>query len=176
MIKTVKDIQLALLEGGYDLGPDGADGDWGENSAKALAQFQLNNRLPVDGSHADEATMRLLFPDDYQARNDPMKNILGTIWTGLLGNLLNWQVIQGWLRGALYTAAGATGYVGFVGQDGTNITVAAILAIAGVLFSALSGNTKAKALDVVKAVDAAPDVYVVPAAKTVDNKPIVTTK
>lgn len=45
----VKEIQLALMERGYDIGPDGADGDFGKNTEQAVKLFQSDNGLKVDG-------------------------------------------------------------------------------------------------------------------------------
>ena len=46
---SVKALQQKLIELGYDVGPDGADGDFGDNTAKALMQFQAEHDLEVDG-------------------------------------------------------------------------------------------------------------------------------
>lgn len=46
---TVKQRQEALLRLGYDLGPWGADGVWGEASKGALLGFQDTEGLTVDG-------------------------------------------------------------------------------------------------------------------------------
>jgi len=165
---TTLEVQQALLDQGYDLGPDGADGRWGKNSAKALGQFQLNNRIAVSGI-ADLETLKLLFPEEFK---DTHMNILGGLFTGLIGNLLNWQTIQSWLRGALLSAGGALVANGTLTQVELNTVVGAVLIVGGVIFSTLSANTKAKAIAVVKAVDAAPDVEVVGSVK----EPVVVAK
>lgn len=178
MSVTIKDVQLALIARGYDVGPDGADGRGGTNTKKALRAFQLDNFLP-DSGKVDQFTLRLLFPEAFppqKERKTVMNNILGGLFQGLLGNLLNWQLVQGYIRSALVAFGGAIGLNGFVGDDGANTIIGAVMVIAGVIFSALSNNTKVKALDVVKAVDAAPDVMVVPAAKSPTTKPIVKTQ
>ena len=41
--------QEALLALGYDLGPTGADGDWGRRSDTALRKFQREHGMPEDG-------------------------------------------------------------------------------------------------------------------------------
>ena len=38
-------LQQALIDAGYDVGPDGADGDLGQNSAKAVAAFRKAHGL-----------------------------------------------------------------------------------------------------------------------------------
>lgn len=45
----VKPRQQALIDLGYSLGPDGADGDWGRMSDAALRKFQRENGLVEDG-------------------------------------------------------------------------------------------------------------------------------
>lgn len=46
---TVEQRQRSLLALGYDLGPTGADGDWGRRSDAALRSFQSENGLVADG-------------------------------------------------------------------------------------------------------------------------------
>jgi hypothetical protein len=46
---AVKVLQEKLIELGYSVGPDGADGDYGDNTAKAVAKFQSDYGLEVDG-------------------------------------------------------------------------------------------------------------------------------
>lgn len=46
----VKVLQLLLIYNGYDCGPDGADGDYGSNTKKAVAKLQHDNNIkPEDG-------------------------------------------------------------------------------------------------------------------------------
>ena len=47
--ETVMELQQKLIEAGYDVGPDGADGDFGMNTEKAVIKFQTDNNLEVDG-------------------------------------------------------------------------------------------------------------------------------
>lgn len=102
-----------------------------------------------------------------------MDKILGGLFSGLIGNLLNWQLVQGYIRNILLALGGAVGLEGYVGEDGSKAIVGSIMIILGVLFSAVSNNTKVKAIEVVKAVDEAPDVLVIPAEETVSGKPKV---
>lgn len=46
---TVEGRQRALAALGYDLGPTGADGDWGRRSDAALSRFQRDRGLVEDG-------------------------------------------------------------------------------------------------------------------------------
>ena len=43
-----------LIDLGYDVGSDGADGDFGTNTEKAVRKFQTDNNLFVDGEVGDE--------------------------------------------------------------------------------------------------------------------------
>ena len=46
----VRELQEKLLKLGYDIGPDGADGDFGGNTYKAVVAFQTEHGLsPIDG-------------------------------------------------------------------------------------------------------------------------------
>ncbi len=45
--REVLDRQRALQTLGYDLGPSGADGDWGRHSRDALIKFHADNELPA---------------------------------------------------------------------------------------------------------------------------------
>lgn len=51
---AVKSMQGALIAHGYDCGPDGADGDFGENTEKAVIKFQEEHLLQVDGEFGPE--------------------------------------------------------------------------------------------------------------------------
>lgn len=172
MSRSVKEIQILLQAYGYDIGPDGADGLGGRKTREAVGKFQLDNGLPVTGT-VDQATLRLLFPEDFERKN-PMNNILGSVFTGLLGNLFRSQAVLGYIRNILL---GLGVYVAsvFTGEQ-WGLIVGGLMTILAVIFDALSNATKQKAVDVVKAVDAAPGVTVIPATETPDKKPVVVTK
>ena len=51
---AVKSMQGALIAHGYDCGPDGADGDFGENTEKAVIKFKEEHLLQVDGEFGPE--------------------------------------------------------------------------------------------------------------------------
>ena len=47
--EDVRQLQESLIKLGYDVGPDGADGDFGKNTYKAVVQFQKDVGLDPDG-------------------------------------------------------------------------------------------------------------------------------
>lgn len=56
----VEQLQKDLIKLGYDVGPDGADGDFGDNTKKAVMAFQRDNGLnPVDGEVGDDTRREL---------------------------------------------------------------------------------------------------------------------
>lgn len=55
--EPVEEVQLALLDAGYDLGAAGADGDFGSGTRAAIYAVQRRLGLPVTGS-VDAATLR----------------------------------------------------------------------------------------------------------------------
>ena len=57
--EDVKKIQEQLIHLGYDLGPDGADGEFGSNTEKAVIAFQKKYSLEVDGVVGNETRTKL---------------------------------------------------------------------------------------------------------------------
>ena len=55
----VVEMQKMLITCGYDCGPDGADGDFGLNTLKALRQFQTDAQLAVDGVYGPKSKAAL---------------------------------------------------------------------------------------------------------------------
>ena len=53
----IKEVQVKLIEAGFDAGP--INGDFGEKTQAALAQYQLANLLPASGA-LDGATLLAL--------------------------------------------------------------------------------------------------------------------
>jgi len=51
---SVRKLQEMLIELGFSVGPDGADGDFGANTYSAVRRFQIENHLTVDGIVGDE--------------------------------------------------------------------------------------------------------------------------
>ena len=45
----VKELQSLLIQAGYSCGSYGADGDFGNNTFKAVVNFQKKYKLEVDG-------------------------------------------------------------------------------------------------------------------------------
>lgn len=50
---AVKELQEMLIELGFSVGPDGADGDFGTNTYMAVRRFQIEHNLDVDGEVGD---------------------------------------------------------------------------------------------------------------------------
>ena len=50
---AVKDLQEKLIKLGYDVGKDGADGEFGLNTLAAVKKFQKDHNLVVDGEVGD---------------------------------------------------------------------------------------------------------------------------
>lgn len=55
----VKAMQELLISCGYDLGEDGADGDFGDITENTLKQYQLEHGLEVDGVYGSETRQKL---------------------------------------------------------------------------------------------------------------------
>ncbi len=57
--EDVRQVQQALIEAGFDVGADGADGIFGKGMDGAVREFQQQKGLTADGIVGDE-TRRLL--------------------------------------------------------------------------------------------------------------------
>lgn len=56
----VRQLQEDLMKLGYDVGPDGADGEFGDNTKSAVEAFQRDKRLdPIDGEVGDDTRRAL---------------------------------------------------------------------------------------------------------------------
>lgn len=170
---TVTECQRRLITLGY-LATGEDDGRFGEKSLDAFNHYRASQGLgPVVKTGLEEMSA-LLFPEDQPPqRKTIMGNLLGSVFSGLLGNVLNWQLIQGYVRSGLMAVSGSFVASGLISSDQQGVIVGAVLAIIGVVWSAISNNTKKKAMDVVKAVDAAPGVTLIPAKDSVSGKPKV---
>lgn len=58
---TVKQVQQKLIDEGYDVGPDGADGFGGKNTSKAVAKFEADHVLVVTGRITSTIFLDALF-------------------------------------------------------------------------------------------------------------------
>lgn len=172
---TTTDFQRRLVALGY-LDQGGIDGIFGQHSLDAYNHYRAAlGKSPV--TRPDMLTLNHdLFPEDQPPLNPKgtiMGNLLGNVFSGLFANLLRWDLVQGYLRSALITVGGWIGLDGYVGADGSKAIIGAVMVIVGVIFQAISNNTKAKAKDVVKAIGAHPEVTIIPASESANNKPVV---
>ena len=177
-MKNVTDIQRRLIALGY-LAAGEDDGRFGEKSLNAYNHYRASKGLgPVAQTSMAELNASL-FPDDpkpQRQRSPVMGNLLGSVFDGLLGNLLRSEAIKSWMRNALVGLGASFVTNGLITSADLNTVVGAIMVVVSLLLSTLSANTKQKAMDVVKAVDAAPDVTMIPASETVSGKPVVLAK
>lgn len=77
-----KDVQLMqknLISLGYDLGADGADGDFGRKTADAVKSFQENNGLTATGIAGPETLARI--QQKLEGLSDPEESILPNLPT-----------------------------------------------------------------------------------------------
>ncbi len=71
---TVRDVQNRLLARGYDVGPSGADGDFGIASEAAVRRFQKMNGLVVDGRVGKNTWAKLMVSTTTVAAATPPKS------------------------------------------------------------------------------------------------------
>jgi peptidoglycan hydrolase-like protein with peptidoglycan-binding domain len=83
-----KRLQLALIAAGYDVGPDGADGDLGTNTASAIRAFRRANML-TDVAVIDGKLLTLL-----NLKETPMDTVLANVKSAWLSKL-NWTLAAG---------------------------------------------------------------------------------
>lgn len=168
-------LQEALIKAGksatppYDCGPDGDDGRLGDDTARALVRFRKDHRL--SGVAVVDAKVLHLLQLDGTPQMGPITNVIGSVLFGLLGNLLNWQLVQGYIRTALISFGTYSGLSVYLGQDNWTTVVGLIMGILAIIWQTLANNQKAKAFEVVKAVDAHPDVTFSPANQNISGKP-----
>lgn len=147
---TITQIQQRLIELGYDVGPDGADGDFGVNTQRALRKYQAENDLTVTGQ-PDAATRVSLFPTAPVERHTTMN------WLGFLNN----SVVLGFVRNLLMAAGAVLVTKGWVDNSTLIEVVGWVMSGISAILSAISNNNKAKADAIVKAVEAHPDITVI---------------
>lgn len=90
-----------------------------------------------------------------------------------MGSWLSSEVLIGILRSLLTTAGSGLVADGVLTGGQLQQGVGAIVLIAGIVTSVISNRSKAKANAVVKAVEAHPNITVVPASQSYTGKPIV---
>ena len=168
MPRTISDVQRYLGSLGYYIGPDGVDGVDGSYTQRAVAKYQGDNGLVPNG-RVNRDTLKSLFPEDYKQRTP----VMGNIFSGLFANLLNWQLIQSYIRNALVAFGGSFVTSGVLTNTELNTIVGALMIVIGLGFSMISGLQKKTALDVVKAVDASSNLTLIPASATANGKPHV---
>jgi len=80
-------LQERLIELGYDVGPDGADGIFGRETAKAVRMLQADYGLEVTGdvrSSVDDPVFSILFPEIVEQAQRGKKAMFGISLKGLL--------------------------------------------------------------------------------------------
>jgi hypothetical protein len=80
---------------------------------------------------------------------------------------LSWQMIQGVIRQVLTSVGTGLAGAGILTADQANVTIGAVMVIAGVIAEVVSSRTKKKAMAIAKAVDMSDDVE---AVKTASGK------
>ena len=83
------------------------------------------------------------------------------------------EIGLGLLRNALLSAGAAFVTSGALTQNELGMVVGAIITIASVVASAISNRSKAKANAVVAAVEAHPDLKIIPASQSLTSRPEV---
>lgn len=83
-----KRLQQALIDAGYSVGPDGADGVLGPNTARAIRMFRKAHGLS-EAAVIDSKLLRAL-----NLMENPMDNVLANVKSAWLSKL-NWTVAAG---------------------------------------------------------------------------------
>lgn len=87
-LANCKRLQQALIEAGYSVGPDGADGYLGTNTAKAIKAFRKDRGLS-EAAVIDSKLLRLL-----NLKDNPMDTVLANVKSAWLSKL-NWTLAAG---------------------------------------------------------------------------------
>lgn len=172
-----KTLQQALIDHGFDCGPDGADGVLGGDSAKAIIAARVHYNLPnQDKAVYDVALERSLgllavqSPEVQTAATSLIPFILQLVLKGgpnvtdipSIAGWLNNSTILGFLRNLLISGGGVLTTSGvFTGTQWEQIVGAIIVIVSGIL-SFIANKKAADAKAIAKAVDAHPDLTVVP--------------
>lgn len=94
--EDVRELQEKLIQAGYDVGPDGADGEYGNNTFRAVVAFQEDHHLEADGvagpqtqKALDEALAEKQPPEDQIKPIDNQHEFhLRELRSGASGNLV----------------------------------------------------------------------------------------
>lgn len=122
-------IQKALIAKGYDVGPDGADGDLGQNTAKALIALRVANGWPPVAT-IDTNVMRALGLLAIQETT----SMIPASFTDYIVNFLSSKI--NWFAGVM-----AIAIVTFVNNHfGLNLDAGTTAAITTLLVSALTAG------------------------------------
>jgi len=79
--QKVKDMQIMLIGCGYSCGADGADGDFGKNTEKALLKFQHDNELKEDGLCGNASRARLEKVYSNRTQMEKKEYQIGSVYT-----------------------------------------------------------------------------------------------
>ena len=82
-------VQFQLIGQGYNVGPDGADGDFGGNTEEAVKEFQLNVGLTPDGTVGPDTGVRLFGGEAVDIDAQPKEKKVQEPDTNTKGGLLN---------------------------------------------------------------------------------------
>ncbi len=115
------------------------DGVLGGQSAAAIILYRKDHDLSA-AAVIDSALLRSLNLSTgvFTPEGTPMSNILGSIFSGLFGNLLNWQLVQGYLRDGLKVLGAGLVTQGIITGSQLNDGVGAIMVVLSIVLSALS--------------------------------------
>lgn len=140
-MRNVTECQLRLIALGYPVGPDGADGKFGQNTLEAFNHFRASKGLgPVVNTSMAELN-RLLFPEE-QPVSPPKKphffeaaGVVVTLVNILKGKAMTKDQIGGVVRAILSAVAGY-----FVGKGVIDADTAATIsgAVGTILVTAWS--------------------------------------
>jgi hypothetical protein len=82
-------VQFQLMGQGYNVGPDGADGDFGGNTEEAVKEFQLNVGLTPDGTVGPDTGARLFGGEPVNSTELPASEAKPETVTNTKSGLLN---------------------------------------------------------------------------------------
>ena len=75
--ENMANIQQALMNEGYNIGPNAVTGHWNNSTAQAVKEFQANNHIKVDGV-VGASTATALNDNNFTVRNNVAMNNIGS--------------------------------------------------------------------------------------------------